>query len=342
MNQQKKLQVFVSSTYQDLHDERQAAVEAILTAGHIPAGMELFAAGDQSQMNVIKRWIDESDVFLLILGGRYGSIEPSTGKSYIHLEYEYAVSQGKPLFAVVIDEHHRKARVKMLGEDVIETENPAKLREFREQVLQRLVKFWSDPRDIKLAIHETLSEFSRRTDLYGWVRGDRVVDTGSLAEELARLAKENSDLRLEARKRSSAAQLYNGLQFEQLLELLEAETVTINTKVVYDPNDNFVNGLRKLSEDEVVTVTLLDCLWLLRTQLFKGWKVRNNDPNGDVLWSRLKFYGIVQTEGADIRGAVILQTLKLTIDGHRFVLRLQAERENLSLFPYDLDSGEQD
>ena len=83
--------VFVSSTYTDLKEERQAAVEAILTAGHIPAGMELFTAGDESQMTVIKRWIDESDVFLLILGGRYGSIEANSKKSYVHLEYEYAI-----------------------------------------------------------------------------------------------------------------------------------------------------------------------------------------------------------------------------------------------------------
>jgi hypothetical protein len=69
MAQKKKLQVFVSSTYADLRDERQAAVQAILTAGHIPAGMELFAAGDQSQMQVIQRWIDESDVFLLNFRG---------------------------------------------------------------------------------------------------------------------------------------------------------------------------------------------------------------------------------------------------------------------------------
>jgi len=84
----KRLQVFVSSTFSDLKDERQAAVEAILTAGHIPAGMELFTSGDESQMDVIKQWIEESDVYLLILGGRYGSIEPKTGKSYIQLEYE--------------------------------------------------------------------------------------------------------------------------------------------------------------------------------------------------------------------------------------------------------------
>jgi len=85
MAQKKKLQVFISSTYSDLREERQAAVEAVLTAGHIPAGMELFSAGDETQMSVIRRWIDESDVFMLILGGRYGSIERKTMKSYTQL-----------------------------------------------------------------------------------------------------------------------------------------------------------------------------------------------------------------------------------------------------------------
>ena len=73
-----KLQVFVSSTYTDLIEERQIAVEAILDAGHIPAGMELFRAG-KSQMKTIHKWIDNSDAYMLILGGRYGSIEKETG-----------------------------------------------------------------------------------------------------------------------------------------------------------------------------------------------------------------------------------------------------------------------
>jgi hypothetical protein len=53
-------------------------------------------------MEVIKRWIDESDVFLLILGGRYGSIESTSGKSPVQLEYEYAQERKKPFFAVVV------------------------------------------------------------------------------------------------------------------------------------------------------------------------------------------------------------------------------------------------
>jgi hypothetical protein len=176
----KRLQVFVSSTFSDLKEERQAAVEAILSAGHIPAGMELFAAGDESQMDVIKQWIDESDVYLLILGGRYGSIEPKTGKSYTPLEYEYAIELGKPLFACVVNEASAEQRVKVRGTSVIERENPRELKKFHTEVLARVVKFWNDSKDIKIAVSEKLSEFARREDLVGWVRPNN-VNVGALA-----------------------------------------------------------------------------------------------------------------------------------------------------------------
>ena len=135
----RKLQVFISSTYSDLIEERQAAVAAILKAGHIPAGMELFTAGDKSQMKIIERWIDESDVFMLILGGRYGSIEPTTGLSYTELEYDYAFQQGKPSFAVVISEEALEAKVKARGTDVIEKKNQKELEQFRKKSRQNLI-----------------------------------------------------------------------------------------------------------------------------------------------------------------------------------------------------------
>ena len=62
---EKKLQIFVSSTFTDMKDERQAAVEAILRSGNIPAGMELFSAGNKTQLETITRWIDDSDIYLL-------------------------------------------------------------------------------------------------------------------------------------------------------------------------------------------------------------------------------------------------------------------------------------
>lgn len=228
----KKLQIFVSSTFTDLKEERQAAVEAILSSGHIPAGMELFSAGDESQMSVIERWINESDIYLLIVGGRYGSIEKKSGKSYTHLEYEYAVSLNKPLFSLVISDNALEVKVKQNGVVVIEQENQKELKAFKEIVLTNLVKFWDDKKDIKIAIHETIADFSFRKDLVGWIRGDNSINSGFLAEEIARLTKENSELRDKISIGSSNA-LYNNLSYEQLEELLKRENITV-TKTEYN------------------------------------------------------------------------------------------------------------
>ena len=268
MAEKKKLQVFVSSTYIDLKEERQAAVQAILTAGHIPAGMELFSAGDQSQMDVIKRWIDESDVFLLILGGRYGSIESESQKSYTHLEYEYALEKSKALFAVVITKEHLNEKITQFGMDVIETRNTDKLEEFRSSVSSRMVKFWSDSKDIKLAILETLSEFSRREELIGWIPGNQAVNTGELAEELARLAKENSELREKVSNLSSQLSnnqaIFNGLTYEEMYQSLNQVKLDFDS---YHPpiEENTREILRQISiafgDSEV---SFLHCFWSMR------------------------------------------------------------------------------
>lgn len=97
---QRKLQIFLSSTYTDLIDYRLAAIEAILAAGHIPAAMEQFNPGDETAWEKITRWIDNSDAYILILGGRYGSLKPKARKSYTHLEYEYGVKTRKTLFVL--------------------------------------------------------------------------------------------------------------------------------------------------------------------------------------------------------------------------------------------------
>lgn len=191
----RRLQVFISSTYTDLKAERQAAVEAILKAGHIPAGMELFAAGSQSQMEIIKHWIEESDVYMLILGGRYGSIEPNSGLSYIEVEYDYAVSLGRPIFAVVINEAALDRKVKEHGAAVLETDRARELRAFREKVLTRHSAFFDDAKDIKLSVHESLPDLERQYNLTGWISGAEVKDPAPMLEEIRILGEENRKLR---------------------------------------------------------------------------------------------------------------------------------------------------
>ncbi|HHQ6631956.1 TPA: DUF4062 domain-containing protein [Serratia fonticola] len=191
----KKYQVFISSTFTDLHEERQAAVSAILKNGHIPAGMELFTAGDKNQWEIIRRWIDESDVYILILGGRYGSIEKESGLSYTELEYNYAVDTGKPLFSIVINDSYLDEKVRLKGKEVLEQENPQLLKSFKEKVTSNLVSFFSDLKDIRLAIIESLPEIARGRELSGWISGNSIPDVNGLVSEIGKLNEENGQLR---------------------------------------------------------------------------------------------------------------------------------------------------
>jgi nucleoside 2-deoxyribosyltransferase len=220
--QKRKLQVFLSSTYEDLVDQRLAAMEAILAAGHIPAAMEQFSAGDETALERIKTWIDESDAFVLILGGRYGSVDPESGKSYVQLEYEYAVDKKKPFFAIVVSKEHHEERVKQWGLSVDEREHQENYKQFWSIVTQKLCASWNDNKDIKAAILHKLPEWAQRSDLVGWVRGDDVASP-EVMNELARLSRENNELRV---KVGASSENFSGLSFEELVRLLREVRVS--------------------------------------------------------------------------------------------------------------------
>lgn len=168
----KKLQVFVSSTYTDLIEERQAAVQAILEAGHIPAGMELFKAG-KSQMKTIQKWIDDSDIYMLILGGRYGSIEAESGLSYTELEYRYALSKNIPTFAVLLDDSFLFTKASSKGKDAIfEKKNKQKFNSFKKYVNTNIIKFISNVDQILSIVHAQLNYYTNDSEynLIGWTR----------------------------------------------------------------------------------------------------------------------------------------------------------------------------
>ena len=206
----KRLQIFVSSTFTDLRDERKAAVETIVQAGHIPAGMELFSAGDQSQLETIKRWIEQSDVLMLILGGRYGSMEPISGKSYIQIEYEHAEEKNIPVCALVISKVGLDKRVRVSGQQILELDNPRQYKEFRKKVLGRMSRFWDDARDIELETFRALNEFANDPHyeyLEGWVPGGVVASARATQRRLSTLTTTNETLHEVIRRLSQPGQV---------------------------------------------------------------------------------------------------------------------------------------
>jgi len=55
-------------------------------------------------MKYIKMMIDECDFYIVIVAGKYGSIDKASGKSYTELEFEYAKSKGIPITSIVHDD----------------------------------------------------------------------------------------------------------------------------------------------------------------------------------------------------------------------------------------------
>ena len=96
----KKYQVFISSTYNDLKKARQYVLQGILNLDHIPNGMELFPASDDSSWDFIKKVIDNCDYYILIIGDKYGSTSDD-GISFTEREYNYAVDKKLPVIAFI-------------------------------------------------------------------------------------------------------------------------------------------------------------------------------------------------------------------------------------------------
>lgn len=199
----KRYQVFVSSTYADLKDERSKVIQTLMEMDCIPAGMELFPAMDEEQFEFIKKIIDDCDYYLLIIGARYGSIDEKDGLSYTEKEYRYAVDKGMKIIALV----HGEPDQVPSGKTDKDPELEGKLSEFRRVVCtDRLVKYWTSaellPGLVALSLQKTIKTYPA----VGWVRGDSTASTAIMAELLA-LKSENERLREELLKLESKPQI---------------------------------------------------------------------------------------------------------------------------------------
>lgn len=186
---EKRYQVFVSSTYADLQTERRAVIETLVEADCIPAGMELFPAADEDQFAFIKRVIDDCDYYLLIIGGRYGSVTQS-GISYTEQEYDYAVRKGLKVIALI----HGKPEDIPFGKSEQDPVLRERLQRFKDKVSTgRLVKFWEKPEELPGLVALSLSKTIRLYPAVGWVRANAVASQ-DLLQEMNELRKESARL----------------------------------------------------------------------------------------------------------------------------------------------------
>jgi hypothetical protein len=135
----KRYQVFVSSTYTDLIEERRSIIQVLTQMDCIPAGIELFPAADEEQIQFIKKIIDDCDYYILIIGGRHGSTTPD-GLSYTEKEDDYAREKGLKVLSFI----HGKPDSIEYGKSEIDPVLRQRLDAFRKKVsIRTLVKFWT-------------------------------------------------------------------------------------------------------------------------------------------------------------------------------------------------------
>lgn len=173
---EKRYQVFISSTFQDLQNARQEVSQALLRADCFPAGMELFPAADEEQFEFIKTIIAQSDYYILISAGRYGSIHPETGLSYTEMEYDYAVEIGKPIIRLL----HKDPFNELKGEFIEKTAKGRRaLEKFRSKLSHsHLVNFWSGAEELGLLATQSLLHMIKSKPSTGWVRGIPSLEHG--------------------------------------------------------------------------------------------------------------------------------------------------------------------
>ena len=165
--------IFVSSTYLDLKDYRNAVIQAILRMQNLPVGMEMFNASSDTQWKIITDTIDECDYYVLILGKRYGSVmkeNPDKGMSYTEREFRYALSKRIPCLGFLIDD---EALVKV-GNIETDPEKMKRLNEFREFVKDKgTINHWKNADELAAKVRSSLEAEIERHPRSGWIRNKR-------------------------------------------------------------------------------------------------------------------------------------------------------------------------
>ena len=160
----KRYQIFISSTYKDLIEERQKVTQAILKLYHFPIGMEMFHADNEEQWTQIKNTIDMSDYYVLIVGRYCGTLIENEGISYTEKEYNYAISRGIPVLSFIISEDARKESY-----GVETSKQQRALKNFVKKVKKLPCEFWHTSDELAFQVASTLSIKFREENRNGWV-----------------------------------------------------------------------------------------------------------------------------------------------------------------------------
>jgi len=327
----KRYQVFVSSTYSDLIEERKKIIQTLMEMDCIPSGMELFPAIDEEQWEFIKKVIDDCDYYLLLIGGRYGSVT-TEGISYTEKEFEYAMSKGIRVLAFI----HADPDAIQVGKTDKNPELAAQLAAFVERAkTARLVKFWSSDAELPGLVALSLTKTIKSYPAVGWVRATGTSST-ELLEELNTLRKNNAEL---VTKLNTLTQEI-GVPLDDLADLDENFTVRFSYRLT-GGIQTFQENIPISWRDLFATISpyLVDAYSEVSVEnrlagfisSKKGKHVATStieDQDFQTIKIQLQAYGLIKTKKLETTDGTLANFWWLTPFGNTEMIRLRAIRKS--------------
>lgn len=213
----KRYQVFVSSTYQDLSDERMEVVKALLELDCIPCGMEYFPAASEDSWSYISKLIQECDYYVLIIGGRYGSLTKE-GISFTQKEYQCAVENKIPVLPFIHADMDSLPNKKVDSDADLKKKLEAFIELLREN---NLCKEWHNADDLGAVVSRGITQLVKRVPRTGWVRADAAGYTN--AEQVLELTRKIEDLTKRIKQYEGEDLLASGITLADGEELFDVK-----------------------------------------------------------------------------------------------------------------------
>jgi Domain of unknown function (DUF4062)/Putative ATP-dependent DNA helicase recG C-terminal len=150
--------VFISSTSLDLPEHHRAVIDACLRMGYSPVAMEFLSAESANTLHSTLELVDQADIYVGILGYRYGFVPPGQNLSITEMEYNRAVERHIPSLVFIMDADHP-----IRPRDIEKGSGAIRLEQLKERVRhERVVSYFRSPEQLRAEVIESLGEWRER------------------------------------------------------------------------------------------------------------------------------------------------------------------------------------
>lgn len=158
-----RYQIFISTSGRDMQPERMVLSQTLVGMGFFAWGLE---HRTPLTTTLARRQIDECDYVILLLGSQYGE-QSISGVSYLSLEYEYALSQTKPIIVFI----HEQPENREIDLQEIHPQLKDKFLAFRKKLLHEAehIFYFKTPRELELVIRLNIPLMVEQHMGQGWV-----------------------------------------------------------------------------------------------------------------------------------------------------------------------------